>query len=83
MKSPNSLENLVVALDLISDKQKRETIEILAALCLVTTDAHRTIYNYVAPRFDTVILHFIKNATVEIPLKVREHFTFQSEGPVE
>lgn len=69
MKSPGALESLVNALSFLSEKMKRETLEVLAALCLVTLESHRVIFNYVQPRFEEVILCYL-NGDSDIPLKV-------------
>jgi len=68
LKCPNSLENLVVSLQHVSEKIKRETLEVLAALCLVTMESHRAVYQYVNPRFEEVVLCYLKSDT-DIPLK--------------
>eukprot|EP00339_Tiarina_fusa_P000898 CAMPEP_0117015036 /NCGR_PEP_ID=MMETSP0472-20121206/12086_1 /TAXON_ID=693140 ORGANISM="Tiarina fusus, Strain LIS" /NCGR_SAMPLE_ID=MMETSP0472 /ASSEMBLY_ACC=CAM_ASM_000603 /LENGTH=981 /DNA_ID=CAMNT_0004718743 /DNA_START=178 /DNA_END=3124 /DNA_ORIENTATION=+ len=71
LKAPNALENLVISLHHVSEKMKRETLEVLAALCLVTLESHRAIFQYIQPRFDTEVLCYLKNqgADAQIPLK--------------
>lgn len=48
---------------------KRETLEVLAALCLLTLESHRVIFNYVQNRLDDVCLGYLKG-DADIALKV-------------
>lgn len=69
-KTAGSLESLVRAVDFLAIDKKVIALEMLAALCIWSLEAHRAIFSFVEPNRLDKFLRYLKDDQVDINLKV-------------